>query len=69
MPDPIIATADVQRARRAARARGWYVQKSRDRMLHGNNKGMLRLLDGTNTLIIGWDFDASPQDIIDRCKR
>jgi hypothetical protein len=60
----------VGRARRAAAARGWRVEKSRQRHVHSNNRGGLILLDErTNTVIAGENYDLSPADILVRCSR
>ena len=65
MPDrfaPYLSPAAVARARRAAHKRGCRVEKSRDRMVHSNNRGLLRLIDPyVNTDILGRDFNATPR--------
>jgi hypothetical protein len=51
-------------ARRAAAKAGYRVCKSRERSQHSNNKGGLQLIDDRNMVILGWDFDSTPNEII-----
>jgi len=50
----------VQRARDIASKRGWRVSKLRGRKL--------RLTDEHNNVLLGENYDASPQQVIDFCK-
>jgi hypothetical protein len=53
-----------QQARRMAKKHGFRVCKSRQRSQHMNNKGGLQLIDYHNNVVLGVDFDASPNDVI-----
>jgi hypothetical protein len=53
--------AAVARARRAAAALGWRVEKSRLRYQHQNNQGALQILDQRNIVINGMNH-AYPVD-------
>jgi hypothetical protein len=52
--------------RRRAKARGYYVCKSRDRSTHYDNQGEYQLIEAyRNLVILGVRFDASLKEISD----
>ena len=61
-------TAAVGRARRVAASMGWRVEKSRERYQHHNNQGALQILDQTNKIINGVNYDMTPEDVIGFCE-
>jgi hypothetical protein len=59
--------ASVARARRAAQALGWRVEKSRQRYRHHNNRGGLQILDRRNIVINGVNYDMTPKEVVEFC--
>lgn len=57
----------IQQARRVAAKTGFRVSKSRDRQWHCNNHQELQLIDDRNVVVLGVDFDASPEDVVEFC--
>ncbi len=51
------------RVRYAAKRVGWRIEKSRARNLHSNDPGKYRLINGSNTVIGGVNFDASLDEL------
>jgi hypothetical protein len=52
--------------RRKAKRHGYFVTKSRERTFHSNNYGEFMLVSAQyNVPILGWDYDASLEDIAD----
>jgi hypothetical protein len=59
-------TPNENAIRRKAKRHGYYVTKSRERSFHSNNLGEYMLLDVKhNVPILGWNYDASLEDIAD----
>lgn len=59
-------TPSESAVRRKAKRYGYFVRKSRERTFHSNNLGEYMLLDVEhNVPILGWDYDASLEDIAD----
>jgi hypothetical protein len=56
-------------ARRAAKKAGLQAIKSRlrEKNLHSNNQGGWQLIDDTNTVVEGVDYDLTPQRVIEIC--
>ena len=55
----------LQKARRLAKRQGYFLKKSR-RAISLDNCGDLMLIDlSTNCPVLGWRFDATPEDVID----
>jgi len=52
----------IQQARRVAKRAGFRVCKSRDRSQHWNNRGQLQLIDDRNCVVLGVNFESSPED-------
>jgi hypothetical protein len=62
-------TAIEQVARRAAIKAGLRATKTRWRANSIDNKGGFQIIDPyTNTVINGWRYDLSPEDVITFCK-
>jgi hypothetical protein len=53
------------RVRSAAKKVGWRVIKSRARNLHINNRGLYQLVDDSNTVVTGADFNATLDEMAD----
>jgi hypothetical protein len=52
--------------RRKAKRQGYFVTKSRERTFHSNNYGEFMLVSAQyNVPILGWDYDATLEDIAD----
>lgn len=58
----------IQQARREAKRAGFPVCKSRDRGQHLNNWGQLQLIDDLNLVVLGVNFDASPEEVVEFCR-
>jgi hypothetical protein len=59
-------TPNESAIRPKAKRQGCYVTKSRERSFHSNNLGEYMLLDVQhNVSILGWNYDASLEDIAD----
>lgn len=56
------------RARRAAKAAGFFATKSRFRKLTPENQGGFQIRDAFSGFpVFGWTFDLSAQDVLDWC--
>jgi hypothetical protein len=49
--------------RRRAKKLDWRIEKSRQRTLHSNNKGLFQLINDSNTVVAGGDYDADLDDL------
>ena len=58
----------VARASRAVAALGWRVEKSRQSYQHHYNQGGLQILDQTNQVINGTNYDMTAEDVINFCQ-
>lgn len=58
----------VDRARRTAARVGWRVEKARG-YPHQNNRGGLMLLDERNRAVAGLEFDLTPAQVIEICRK
>ena len=64
MSETSAATPNESAIRRKAKRYGYFVRKSHERTFHSNNLGEYMLLDVQhNVPILGWDYDASLEDI------
>lgn len=58
----------IQTARRVAKKAGFRVCKSRERSYHWNNRGQLQLIDGRNLIVLGRDFEVTPEEVVSYCR-
>jgi hypothetical protein len=58
----------IRQARRVAKRAGSRVCKSRDRSQHWNNWGQLQLINDRNFVVLGFNFDASPEEVVEFCR-
>lgn len=58
----------VQQARRVAKRAGFRVCKSRDRSQHWNNRGQLQLINDRNCVVLGVNFESSPEEVVEFCR-
>jgi hypothetical protein len=58
----------IRQARRVAKRAGFRVCKSRERSQHWNNRGQLQLIDDRNCVVLGVQFDASPEEVVEFCR-
>lgn len=58
----------IQQARRVAKRAGFRVCKSRDRSQHWNNRGQLQPINDRNFVVLGVQFDASPEEVVEFCR-
>ena len=58
----------IQRARDAAARRGWRVSKGHDRKQHLSNHGLLQLIDERNIVLLGANYDATPDEVVAYCR-
>jgi hypothetical protein len=65
----VITAINEQKARRAAKAVGLIVKKSRGRIFSSNNRVGFMLLDPmTNRVVAGERFDLGPAEVIAYCE-
>jgi hypothetical protein len=61
-------TKTVQKARRAAAQLGFRVEKARGG-IHINNLGELQLVNERNVVILGGNYDATPEEVVEFCQK
>jgi hypothetical protein len=65
MSDDLQERRMLRRAYRVAKKEGFRLTKSR-RAISEHNRGGLMLVDpSTNVAVLGWDYDALPEEILD----
>lgn len=58
----------IQQASGAAKRAGFRVCKSRDRSQHWNNWGQLQLIYDRNCIVLGVNFESSPEEVVEFCR-